>query len=221
MPCRTRGEPAAKRGVLKRLRKVPQGEAMLGQLLLQARTAGAGLNARRARDRVNLKQTIESAQVKRNGAVAIGRHLRPNTPHNTGATTKRNRSDALSRAPLKHAFDLRIGAWIGDEVRRMLKAPAKAKHDLGIGLPQSVRGTRVDIIRAELRKSGRNRDAHFRESHIRKRQWIFHLEPLKPKMRGHAGGCGTQLLGPRLLVGKTPTPMLVHTLGHEFRVYAH
>lgn len=221
MPGGPSGKPATKRGVLKRLWKVPQGEAMLGQLLLQARPTGTGLDARGARDRVELKQAIEPAQVKRDGAVAIGRHFRANTADDTGATAKRNHGDALSGAPLKHALDVSIRARVGNEVRRMRKVPPKSKHDLGVGLTQGMRGASMNIGGTELGKRSRNRQPHRREAHIGKRQRILDLKRPKAEMRSHTGGGGTQLQRPRLLVGKTPAPMLVRTVGHEFRVYAH
>ncbi len=221
MPGGTRGKPATERGVLKRLRKVTQGETVLCQLLLQARPAGTGLDARGARNRVELKQAIEPAQVKRDGTVAVGRHFRANTTDDTGATAKGNHGDALSRAPLKHALDLSIRAWIGNEVRRMVEMPTKSKHDLGVGLTQGVRGASMNISGTELGKRSGDRQPHRRKAHIGKQQRVLDLKRSKAKMRGHTGCRGTQLQRPRLLVGKTPAPMLVRTVGHEFRVYAH
>ena len=55
-----RGDPAAERRELEGLREVAQRQAVLGELLLEARAGRAGLDARGARDRVDLEHAVHA-----------------------------------------------------------------------------------------------------------------------------------------------------------------
>ncbi len=83
VPGRARGDPAAERGVLERLREVTQRETVLGELGLQAGSRGARLDQGRARDRIDLEHTVQRAQVDRDGAVVVRRPTSGVTPPTT------------------------------------------------------------------------------------------------------------------------------------------
>ena len=56
-------DPAAEGRVLERLREVAQGEPVLAELLVERRAEHAGLDPRRARDRIDLEHPVERAEV--------------------------------------------------------------------------------------------------------------------------------------------------------------
>ena len=76
-------DPAAERRVLERLREVAQRQAVLAELRLERRAGRAGLDARRARDLVDLEHAVERAQVDRDRAVVAGRPTSGVTPPTT------------------------------------------------------------------------------------------------------------------------------------------
>ena len=97
-----RGDPAAERGVLERLREVAQRQR-------RARAAGAssaGPSApawmqRRAGDLVDLEHAVERAQVDRDRAVVAGPHVRAHAADDGRAAAEGDRGHALARAPLQ------------------------------------------------------------------------------------------------------------------------
>ena len=70
-----RGDPTAKRRELERLREVAQRQAVLAELCLQSRPERAGLDARGARDLVELEYTVQRAEVDRDHSVVAGAHV--------------------------------------------------------------------------------------------------------------------------------------------------
>ena len=68
VPARARGDPAAERRELEGLRVEAQRQPVLGELLLQARAGRAGLDARGARDVVDLEHAVHRAERERDRA---------------------------------------------------------------------------------------------------------------------------------------------------------
>src|SRR5262249_49521446 len=145
---RARGDPAPERGELERLGEVTQRQAMLAQPTLQDRTTSATLDAGRARDRVDLEDAVQRAQIERDRAVVGGPNIRAHTPDDGGAAAVGYGGHALLRAPLEHALDLRLLPRAGDEVRRVVEAPAKASDHVRVGPAPRVGCARVGVARA-------------------------------------------------------------------------
>ena len=104
VPAGARGDPAAERRELERLRVEAQRQPVLGELLLEPRAGRAGLDARGARDRVDLEHAVERAQVDATRArVAAARDARRRRrPRSCRRRTGIDRDVALA-APVEHA----------------------------------------------------------------------------------------------------------------------
>ena len=79
MAARAGRDPAAERGIFEALRKMPQGDAVRLELVLQRRTIDAAFDQRGARGLVDLDDLAEIAQVERDGCLvtnAVGRAAR-------------------------------------------------------------------------------------------------------------------------------------------------
>ena len=101
--ARARGDPAAERRELERLRVEAQRQPVLGELLLEPRAGRAGLDARGARDRVDLEHAVERAQVDRDDArvarARAGRRCRRPRSCRRRPARPRRRARRTSRAP--------------------------------------------------------------------------------------------------------------------------
>ena len=80
------GDPAAEGRVLERLREVAQGEAVLAELVLEARPGRAGLDPGRLRDRVDLEHPVHPPQVDRDDAAVVLPHPRLDAADHAGAS---------------------------------------------------------------------------------------------------------------------------------------
>ena len=95
-----------------------------------ARAGRARLDARRARDGVDLEHAVERAQVDRDRAVVGVGHVGRHAADDRRAAAEGDRRDALAAAPLEQPLDVGLLARARDEVGRMLEAPAKAADDV-------------------------------------------------------------------------------------------
>ena len=80
-PARVAIQPPRRR-VLERLREVAQGEAVLGELVVERRAEHPGLDPRGPRDRVDLEHPVERAEVDRHRA-RVASPTRGSTPPTT------------------------------------------------------------------------------------------------------------------------------------------
>ena len=122
-----RGDPAAERGVLERLREVAQRQPVLAQLRLERGPVAPAWMQRGARDLVDLEHAVERAQVDRDGAVVARPHVRasrrprPRCRRRRGsrrrARPSTTRARARARARRAGARRSRVGARTGRESR--------------------------------------------------------------------------------------------------------
>ena len=97
---------------------------------------------------------------------------------------------AATREELHHSsacFELALIARAHDEVGRMLEAPAKAAHDVHVGLAQSVRGARVGVRSTEGRQLRGNLDPRRRERELLERERLLDLAELVAEVAAQTG----------------------------------
>ena len=85
MAAGARRNPAAKRRAFERLRVEAHRQAVLTELLLEPRPAGAGSDQRRARNRINFEHLIKKAEIERTSSVEAGRNVRLDAADDAGA----------------------------------------------------------------------------------------------------------------------------------------
>src|SRR4029077_17675916 len=88
-------DPSAQRRVLERLREVPQGEAVLAQLLFEDRARGSRLNPRGLGDRVDLEDAIHALQVDADDTGVLLAHPWLDPADHAGAAAVGNRGGLL------------------------------------------------------------------------------------------------------------------------------
>ena len=120
------GDPAAERRVLERLGEVTQGQPVPGELGLEPRAGGAGLDPGGARHRVHLEHTVQRAQVDRHRSGVLARHPRLHPAHHAGPAAERNRGGAGLLAPGQHPFEVGLVGRVSHHVRRMVEAAPEA-----------------------------------------------------------------------------------------------
>ena len=148
-PPGARGDPAAERRELERLRVEAQRQAVRGELLLEPRAGRAGLDARRARDGVDLEHAVQRAQVDRHRA-RVRRAGPASTPPTTlvPPPTRHDRDVALA-APVEHARAApprRAGG--ATPSGGCGNSPAQPAHDVEVGAPVRVRRARATTCRS-------------------------------------------------------------------------
>ncbi len=200
---------------LEGLGEVAQRQAVLGQLGLQGRAGGACLDQGGARDGVDLKDACETAEVDRDGAVVIiPTHPGLDSAHHARAATVGDRGDALSRAPGEQSFEIAVVAGPGDEVGGMFVLTTKAEHDIGIGLAKRMGSSVVRICGTDLDELRWWKHPGRRQANGIETDGLLDLGGGEAEVRGQTAGCGADLLGRRLLVLESPTPMLASALAH-------
>ena len=108
VPARARRDPAAEGRELEGLRVEAHGQPVRAELLLQARARGAGADARRARDRVDLEHAVQRAEVERHGAVEARRDPRLDAADDARAAAVGDHGDVRVRRPLERGLHLRL-----------------------------------------------------------------------------------------------------------------
>ncbi len=208
-----RRDPAAQRRVLERLREVAEGELVLGELLVQRRPQGAGLDSRRARDLVDLEHPIERAQVDRHRARVAVSDAGLDPADDAGPAAVRDRGGAGVGAPLEHRLDLGLVARPGDEVRRMLDLAAKAAHDVAVGLPERVGDALAPIGADDLGQRWRRLEPRRRQLDLLQRHGLLGLAA-EPEPLADVGRRRLQVRERGLLVLEPPAPVLARSRGH-------
>ena len=129
-----RGDPAAERRELKRLREVAQRQPVLAELLLEPRAGRAGLDPRRSETgstsstRSSALRSIVTTPAKPLAARPPRRRRRRSCRRRTGSPPRRADS-----AHSSVGLDLGLGARARDDVRRVVEAPAERAHDVAVG----------------------------------------------------------------------------------------
>ena len=204
MAARPRGDPAAKRRELERLRIVPQGEAVFSELGLEARPGRAGLDARRARGAVDLEQRVEPAQVER--------HRRPldarlDAADDARPAAVRDDHGAGVRGPGQHALDVGLVARVGDDVGRMVEAAAEGADEVDVALAVGVARAIVGVGRADHGQGVGRLDARRGQRDLGQRHRLLDVGRAEAEVFDQARRRRADLVGRRTLVLVPPAPV--------------
>ena len=112
---------------------------MGSELLLEPRAGGARLDARGARDGVDLEHPVERAQVDRDDAKVggAGPGVDP-ADHARGAADRHDR-DVVLGAPVEDGPQLLLAGGRGDAVGRVREVAAQPAHDVEVRAALRVR----------------------------------------------------------------------------------
>ena len=198
-------DPAAEGRVLERLREVAEREAVLAELVLEARAGRPGLDPRRQRLGVDLEHAVEAAQVEADERPLAEATLDP--ADDAGPAAERDHRRALGLAPAHHDLDLRLVARPGDEVGRVLELAAKAAHEVDVGLAERVRDPLVLLVAVEVPESARRLQPRRADLDLLERQRLLDLAP-EPEPIPDPGRRLLQLRPRRRLVLVAPAPVL-------------
>ena len=184
MAARPGRDPAAQRRILEALRKVPQGDAMRLELVLQRGTIGAAFDQRGARGLVDLDHLAEMAQIECDGGLvadAVGARL--DTAADAGAAAERRQRGADTAGPVHHGGNLCFAAGVGDDVGRAIVVAEHGAHVIGIGLAVGMCGAVVAVGGAEGGERGRRRYPRRAQAEILKPRHRDGLEPVAGEFR--------------------------------------
>ena len=221
---RARRDPAPEGRELERLREVAERHRVRAQPRLEHGARRSGLDARGARELVDLQHAVHCPQVHRDGAVVAVRDLRRDASDDRGPAAVGDRGHALARAPFEHPLNVLLIARKRDEVGRMFEFAAKAAHHVHVGLSQRVRRARVVVIRGYLRQRARHADAGSAQLQGLQRSGLLELTDHDRDLiqaLGQRARALAQLLDRRPLVLIAPPPVLGSARRHRQRVYAH
>ena len=158
VPARARGDPAAERRELERLRVEAQRQPVRAELLLEPRAGRAGLDPRGARDAVDLEHAIQPPQVDRDDARVPRAQAAVDAADHARAAAERHDRDVALAAPVEHRAQL------------LLRAPGWRRRRAGAGTrPRSPRTTSMYERPARVR-GARPRVARVRRLQPRRRQ---------------------------------------------------
>ena len=124
VPARAGRDPAAERRELERLRVEPQRQPVLAELGLEPGTGRARLDARRARDGIDLEHAVERAQVDRDHARVPGARNRVDAADHARAAAERHHRHVALAAPVEHRAQLVLRGRERDAVGRVRELAA-------------------------------------------------------------------------------------------------
>ena len=148
--ARAGGDPAAERRVLERLREVAQRQAVLAQLVLEARARwrrpGCGRRARPRRPRARGR-----APAGRSSRAGVASGTRGSTPPTTLVPPPNGIAAAPASAHQSSTARARASSrGSGDHVGRVVEAAAEARARVAVGLAVGVRDALVGVAAADL-----------------------------------------------------------------------
>ena len=191
-----------------------QRELVRPQLVLERGAEYAALDARRARDAVDLEYAIELAEIERDDARVAVADARFDAAHDARPAAIRNAGGAGAGAPIEHRGDLALVARERDLIGRGREIAAQRAHhvakSLAIGVAEAiVRRCRADRAqrRGRLHVRRRERDLVFARH---RREIERGAESLRQRPRD-----AEFLLGGRAGVLVAPTPELAPARAHE------
>ena len=214
VPARPRRHPTPERRVLERLRKVPQRQPVLPQLILQPRPGSPRLNPRGQRLRIDLEHPIQPLQIERDHRPILQPRLHP-TDH-TRPTAERNDRGPLSLSPREHHLDLRLVLGKRHQIRRILEFPPKPPHHVPIGLPQCMGHPLVVVIRKEIPERARGFQPRAPQLNLLQRHRLLQL-PAETKPLPDTACSLLKLLARGRLILIPPPPVLKPPLCHQRR----
>ena len=130
MAARARRYPPAQRRPLKRLREMPQRQAVRLQLRLQRRAQRARRDPRGPRGTVDLQHPLQVAKVDADHAAITVTHIGLDPADHARAATERDRRDTGITTPFQHRHQLALAARERHKIRRMRVIPAEGTHQI-------------------------------------------------------------------------------------------
>ena len=128
---RARGDAAAERHVLERLREVPERERARLQVALERRGAHAALDAHGEGAQVEVDQLPHAAHVERQHCL-VGAAQRRHAAHHAGAAAEWHHRHRPRGAQLQQRAHLIVRAWQHDRVGRRLELARAQAHEVRI-----------------------------------------------------------------------------------------
>ena len=147
MPSGAGHDPATQGGELERLRKMAQRVPVRLQLRLQGRAQNARLDARRARRFIDLQYPVQPRQIDRHDAVVALGWIHA-VDHGRSSSVGDRRVPVVG-APFENGGDLRLAAWVGDEVRGVAKVALESAQLVGVGASVGMGGAVVLVVGAD------------------------------------------------------------------------
>jgi hypothetical protein len=180
------GDPAAERRALERLRVEAQRHPVLGELLLDPRPGRPGLDARGARDRVDLEYAVEAPEVERHRAVVARVRDRVDAADHARPAAVRGHGEALRVGSLERAEDAGLVVRPHHRVGQVREVAAHGTHDVQVRRAVRVQGA----IGVDPQRRGR-----------------LELGGAEAQMRRQVGGA---LADPLVLESPAPVPATPH-----------
>ena len=158
----------------------------------RARRPGCAPRARRRRPRARGRARPGRSRPRRCRRRATSRG---DAADDRGAAAERDRGDALGRAPLEQRARRRASSrGRSDEVGGMLEAPAKAAHDVRVGLAERVRRARVRVGRRRSPPATRGAlDARRRAARPLERHGLLDLAERDAQVRRRAPAAAARI----------------------------
>ena len=208
VPARARGDPAAERRELERLREEAHRQPVLGELLLEPRPGRARLDARRARDRVDLEHAVQPRRGRRDDRALVAGPARGSTPPTTLVPPPYGRHRHAARRAHHSSTRSEVVLVAGRARRRPARAgtaPRNAAHDVRVGAPRA-RAARASWSSACSRAQRRRGTGTRAGSASAERRRRLELGRAEAEVRGEAGRGLAQLAGRTAARPRSPSP---------------
>ena len=217
MAARARRDPAAEGGELEGLREMPERQAGRLQLAFQIRPQHAGLNACRARHRVDFQHFRHAPHVDGQHRLESIANDRLDAADDARSAAERDHRGAGAVGPVEQSGDVVLALRKGDDVGRGAVIAAIGADVIGIGFAVSVRGAVVGLGRADGAKRRRRFQARRGEADLgqcRRRDVTLRRNAGQPTDALGDGACIGFAKG---LVFMAPTPEFQTPFGHISR----
>ena len=145
-----RGDPAAERGELEALRKVPQRQAVRLELGFEFGPQRAGLDARSAAGAVDLQHAVQPFEVHRHRARVAGAHRGLDAAAHAAAAAIGHHRDIAAGRPVQQVDDGLLVVRVGHPVRRLGHVAQPHAREVGVALA-------VAVVEPVQRLAGENR----------------------------------------------------------------
>jgi hypothetical protein len=133
------------------------------ELVLEDRTQDAGLDPGCSRQRVDLDDLVEQAEIDRDDAVVRISRFTLDPTHDRGSASVGDRRQVRTRAPIENVYDVLLVTGPRHHVGRVLQVAVEASDHVAKRLAVGVRGAVISRIGADGGQRVRRQDAGGRE----------------------------------------------------------
>ena len=191
---------------------------MRAKLILERRTEHARLDARGARDAIDLEHAIEMREIDRYGArVCIVARQFDAADHARPAAV-RDRRGSRGRAPIEERRDLRLAPRKGHDVGRIRIIAAKGADHVAKSFAVGMRGTIFGCLRAKRRERCGRRQPRPPQIDLLEAGRLDDRERPGAEASGQTLGDRFPLIGVRAVALVAPAPEFPPALRHRIPV---